>query len=508
MTFLKINDNDQDCIGAISSSSPEATCAGKDMLSIGGNAADAATACAFSLMVTDPANASPAGRCQIIFGSRSSPPSAIDGTTVAPSVFRRHESHEPIPIPGAVSALISFHKSHGKLPLGEVIGPALKFARNGFEIGKEQAKIWSWREPEIKGTNLESLFLPRGMAPQVGEIFCNSNLVGFFDLLKKTERDPFRNSDFVAPLLDRMRNKGLAWGFSETLLDRTCVGQVIWRDFDNFRVWTVGKQGWGHAMIDMLDKYFRCSWPDKPPKDLKLAISIVLGVLSRLEASQKQIEEAYWSDIESGKMSELEITNDLLNELVKVCRLGAEELSQLEQDRDTTALAVCDKNGNFVSITQSIGPHFGSRILDEETGIVFAHSYQMDANFAPSGRDITELCPSICKIDQRMFALGAAGSERIPGAVAAVICHLTEGKSLEDAVNAPRVNYTKSLLRVHDELRPVFSKSFEKMNLKIEFSDRGPIDHLGIVHAVGNSTAGAFEAAADPAYSGLGQIIE
>ena len=507
MRFLRTKTDFEAGIGAVSSGSREATLVGIDILSNGGNAADAATACAFSLMITDPANASPAGRCQIIYGSRSSEPRAIDGTTVAPRFFYAEKGHKPIPIPGAVSALIAFQRKNGQLPLSTIIDPVLQIARKGFVVGREQAALWSWREPELRGTVLENVFLPKGYAPKQGETFVNYGLFQFFKTLKKIRGDPFKNPQFAASLLRRMQDKGISWNLAETLINQTQEGQVIMRNFNEFKVWTVGKQGWGHTMLDILDNYFKCSWEGVPAKELKLAFSTALSLLRRLEAEKGNSEEFYWSNIETAKILRQKISINILTELIEAYESKHLQTLETEQDRDTTALAVCDSSGNLVSITQSIGPHFGSRIMDEETGIVFAHSYQMAENFIPLRRDVTELCPSIVEIGLKMFAMGAAGSERIPGAVAAVISHLVGGKSLEEAVNEPRVNFTKTLLRAHNDLRPFFVKYDIKMPLKIEFSDRGPINHLGIIHAVGHSSEGSFEAAADPAYSGLGQVF-
>ena len=506
MSPLQIERNFSNSVGAVSSGSRDATKSAIDILQNGGNAADAAVACAFSLMVTDPANASPAGRCQILFGDWNNLPLAIDGTTVSPARFQKSKGQKPIPIPGVVSALISFHKSYGQLPLPNVVEPAIKLALSGFMVAREQAAIWSWRQPELTGTSLEGLFLPNGNAPKEGKIFYNPNLAGFLSLIKTSERDPFRDPNFVRPLLHRMQEKGLSWTLPEAVLDQTIAGQVISRDFADFTVFTAGRQGWGHTLIDILDKYFRNPWVEVLNSEMKLALCIFLGVTGRQSASQNKIEESYWSDIENDKKVKFEINREVLHSLARAQEECRSMPGDAEEDRDTTALAVCDVNGSFVSITQSIGPHFGSRVLDEKTGIIFAHSYQMDRHFMPSQRDITELCPTIIKIGSKMFALGAAGSERIPGAVATVIRNLVEGKSLMDAVSMPRSNYSTNGLRVHKDLSPNFDEFRRAISLEPCFADRGPINHLGIVHAVGSSLNGQFEASADPAYSGAGQI--
>jgi len=478
------------------------------MLESGGNAADAATACALTLMVTDPANASPAGRCQIIFRNGCAEPKAINGTTFSSKSFSKQAGQRPIPIPGAVSALVDFHSKNGRLPLSEVAGSALNCARNGFVLGAEQAAIWKWRQPDLVGTNLEKFFLPSGNSPNAGEVFHNPGIANFFDRFIKLQKDPYRDAEFVKDVLIRMKDAGVPWSVQEAIESPTMVGQVICRKFDLFKVWTIGKQGWGHTLIDILDRYFNSYWDERFSQEIRLILSILHAVLGRQIAGKFGTQEAYCSNIEDEIFDRSNIDFESLAKLIKKNAGDNPQLFQAKPDQDTTALAVCDKEENFVSITQSIGPHFGSKVFDAETGVIFAHSYQMDNCFLPSSPDVTELCPSILEMGDKTVALGAAGSERIPGAVASVICNLANGKSLFEAISAPRSNVTNLGVRIHDELRIFLEDELKNKSIHVEFTDHGPIDHLGIVHAVGNLKGGNWEAEADPAYSGLGLLAK
>ena len=161
-----------------------------------------------------------------------------------------------------------------------------------------------------------------------------------------------------------------------------------------------------------------------------------------------------------------------------------------------------DGDGMRVALTQSIGPHFGARVADPETGILIAHSYRMAEAPEPGSRDVTEQCPCLLDIGAARYALGGAGSERIPGAVAAVVCGLLAGQDLFGAMCAPRVNWVGDTVRAHVDAPAGLEARLQAAGAPVAFTGRGPVDHLGIVQAAGRRTDGTFEAAADPAYSG------
>ena len=73
--------------GVISTGHPLATEAGVKMLSLGGNAIDAAVAAAFTLSVVEPSMSGIGGRAQILIYSPDSGFHGIDATTAAPSDY-------------------------------------------------------------------------------------------------------------------------------------------------------------------------------------------------------------------------------------------------------------------------------------------------------------------------------------------------------------------------------------------------------------------------------------
>jgi gamma-glutamyltranspeptidase/glutathione hydrolase len=114
---------------------------------------------------------------------------------------------------------------------------------------------------------------------------------------------------------------------------------------------------------------------------------------------------------------------------------------------ETTHFVVVDQAGDVVSATQSQSNHFGSGIVPPGTGVVLNNSL---SNFnrisgnpnevAPGKRPRSTITPAVLVRDGRLLAaLGVPGGSRIPSAMVQVtVDYLMFGRSLEDAIGAPR----------------------------------------------------------------------
>jgi len=177
---------------------------------------------------------------------------------------------------------------------------------------------------------------------------------------------------------------------------------------------------------------------------------------------------------------------------------------------DTTHLSVIDRDGAAVSLTCSLGPHFGSTVTAGRHGFLYAHSYRMIARPAPDVRDVTEMCPSVFVLNGRpVLATGGAGSERIPCAVMLTAVNLlVRGWPALDAVAAPRFAWTDARLRVHCDLGASVRDHLARRGLPLQLIGRGYVNHAGVAHLVAADTEGVCEAVADPAYDGIGAAVQ
>ena len=139
--------------GMVATSQPLAAQAGLDILKKGGNAVDAAIATAAALTVVEPTSNGIGGDAfalvwmkDELFGLNASGPSAKSISKEA-LVARGHNKMPmhgviPVTVPGTPSAWVALSERFGKLPLNEVLAPAISYAEKGYPISVTLGQNW------------------------------------------------------------------------------------------------------------------------------------------------------------------------------------------------------------------------------------------------------------------------------------------------------------------------------------------------------------------------------
>ncbi|MCE7858746.1 MAG: hypothetical protein DYG86_03035 [Chloroflexi bacterium CFX2] len=127
--------------GIVATSQPLATAAGIEVLSKGGNAADAAVAAAAALNVTEPTSTGIGGDMfALYFDAQTQQVTALNGSGRAPSALTldrlKKEGLSTLPpfhphtvtVPGACAGWCDLISKHGSLSLSEILTPAIRLA--------------------------------------------------------------------------------------------------------------------------------------------------------------------------------------------------------------------------------------------------------------------------------------------------------------------------------------------------------------------------------------------
>jgi gamma-glutamyltranspeptidase/glutathione hydrolase len=129
----------------------------------------------------------------------------------------------------------------------------------------------------------------------------------------------------------------------------------------------------------------------------------------------------------------------------------------------TTHFAVVDRDGNLVSVTQTLLALFGSRLMLPEAGFLmnngllwFDPEPGKPNSLGPDKRPLNNMCPVIGeRSDGFGFALGACGGRRILPAVFQLASFVLDfGMALEEAFHTPRIDVSGSDPVVADEDLP------------------------------------------------------
>lgn len=162
----------------VSSANAAASEAGREILRAGGSAVDAAIAIQLVLGLVEPQSSGLGGGAFLLhWDGASKTLKTYDGRETAPAAARPDrflkdgrpmnfntavQSGLSIGTPGLVRLLEHAHKAHGKLPWADLFAPAIRIARNGFEISNRLYFLLRW-------------FGPTGLSPEAKAYFFDGN---------------------------------------------------------------------------------------------------------------------------------------------------------------------------------------------------------------------------------------------------------------------------------------------------------------------------------------------
>jgi len=491
--------------GVVAAGSQAAADAGKDMFRLGGNAADAAIASALAMTVVDPANTSIMGRTHILIVKPSGETIAIDGRTAVPEAWRGGEKAAGggvVPIGGNLKSFEYALRRHGRLSLAQVVAPAIRLAANGFVVRKNLAYAWARQAPLLAGDpHARALFLrPDSSPPRDGETFKQPRLA---DTLSVYARDGSAGVIGLTAADDlRLLN---AAGNKLTRADvmdyRPLDAEWLYFRYRGWRIWTIGRQGYGYLLEETLSilEAFDLKAMEEAQRWSTMLLAQRLAFRDRAAALGSRPEALREPGHLTRQRGELRtvLAGSSARNYFKAAPAPSEP-------HDTTHLAVVDGSGMAVSLTQSIGPHFGATAASPH-GYLFAHSYQMATGRREAARDVTAMLPTILESpDGARISLGAAGSDRIPGAVIRAIVHTIDlGMRPRQAVMEPAFVIHDGYVQASAEFEATTLDQLARLGFPLRTVGRFEGEHFGLLHVARREPHGtSFSAAADTYWDG------
>ena len=487
----------------VAAPTPEAAEAGLSILRKGGNAVDAAVAAAFALMVTDPAMSSLGGRSQILIYLNDGRVVGIDGATQSPRLAKNPakmgHGYRTCPIPGSPAALEKMVQEYGVLPLRTVLEPAIQLARNGFTIKKDYDVLFK-RSAEFfrmyPGTAKHFLKADGSIFVE-GNNFCQPTLAKTLEIIADKGTGVLYGGQVAQAIIkDMLNNEGL---IREDDLEqyRPLPGKIVEGNYRGYKIISRGDQCDGASVIEMLHILEHFTLSDFKPEDSLylhlLTQAIYLGHADEYLPDWQQVSKA----LAARRVREIDEKRAL-----------PVPVRNKSTEGETNHLSVVDDKGNAVSLTQSIGPSFGSKVVNPELGFFYAYSYDMNDDPIPYQREKTSQSPTVILHKGKPFlVLGSAGSSRIPASIVQTIINVIDHQmTLEKAVSMPRLFLSGNELRMEKPRMPEASlKKMEEFGyrLKIYKELNG---YFGKVHAIMiDSAANKIYGAADPRDDGASQ---
>ena len=254
--------------GMVNASSPQASAAGLEMLRKGGNAVDAAIATAAALTVVEPtANGLGGDAFALVWmngegklhGLNSSGP-APKGISIQKVLENGQDDHgkmpslgwTPVTVPGIPKAWAELSRRFGRLPLSQVVAPAIRYAREGYPCAPNLAKFWKRGLEKYRAKLPDTLFeewfrtfCPLGRAYEAGEIIRLPDHGDTIEAIGETGADAYYHGH-LADKIDAASRAGGGYLRKEDLeaYEARWVDPIS-VDYRGYRVWEIPSNGQG-----------------------------------------------------------------------------------------------------------------------------------------------------------------------------------------------------------------------------------------------------------------------
>lgn len=459
--------------GMACTSQPLATQAALDILKSGGNAIDAAIAANAVLGLVEPTGNGMGGdlfaivwdaKTQQLYGLNASGRSPYELTLeyFKENDYEKIPSYGPLPVsvPGCVDGWFELHNKFGKIPMNEVLNPAINYAENGFPLTDLIAYYWGRSAFLKQFPGFEETFMPGGEAPKKGEIFKNPYLANTLKLIAEQGRDVFYKGEIAEKIVAYVREQG---GFlsMKDFEDHTSEWvEPISTNYRGYDVWELPPNGQGTAvlqMLNILENYDVASMGFGSPEYMHVFI----------EAKKLAYEDRakYYSDPDFNELPIDQLISKTYGKeraaLINPERAArAYPAGELEQG-NTIYLTTADKDGNMVSLIQSNYRGMGSGMTPGKLGFILqdrGELFSLDENhmnvYEPHKRPFHTIIPAfITKNRQPYISFGLMGGAMQPQGHVQIVCNLIDFEmNLQEAGDAPRIYHTGSSQPTGEEM--------------------------------------------------------
>lgn len=461
----------------IASAHALATDAGLEAIRNGGNAFDAAVATSATLAVVEPISSGIGGggffllhdaktnRDVMIDARETSPESATPEAYLDKAgeldTDRAQNGPWSAGIPGLPAALVHIASKYGRLPLKTTLAPAIRLAREGFEVYPRLERGYgSRREVMERYAGTRAVFLADGTPPKVGEILKQPDLAHTLELLAAKGYDGFYKGEIADKLLKGVADEGGKWTAKELASYHVREREPLRFTYRGWKVVTASPpSSGGIALAEMLQML--SGW-DLSKLDEAHRVHLAVEAMRRAFRDRT----IYLGDPDFVKVPVARLMDpnyaaglraSIHPDKATPSALFNGQPAPLEDD-ETTHFSIIDNEGNRVSTTQTVNLLYGSGMVVPGTGVLLNDEMDdfalrpgtpnafgvmgFESNAPKAGkRMLSSMTPTFLDNGEKVIAIGAPGGSRIITEVLIGILGYDAGLSPQQVAATPRFHH-------------------------------------------------------------------
>ena len=439
-----------------------ASTAGAAVLRNGGNAVDAAITMAAVLAVVRPhMNGVGGDNFLLIRDAKTNRVYALNGSGRAgskatPEFFTSRKLTQvpgsgimSVSVPGAVLAWEDALKRFGTITLAKALEPAIAYAERGFPVSTRLSRDIADEARKVAAdSSLRKIFLASGESPKPGTILVQSDLARTLRAIATGGANALYRGPLAQQIAQFVEREGGLVTSTDLSSHRSQWQEPISTTYAGKTVLAFPPNSQGMTFLEMLN-IAESVMPNEPPN-----AAATIHALAEASKLAYQDRDRYLADPDFGAVPvERLISKAYAADRAKVIRRDTvvapdRESTARDGNGDTIYLAVVDKDGNAVSMIQSLFAAFGSGRMVPGTGITLHNRgalFELDGKhpnvIAPAKRPFHTLSPAMAlNADGSVaIAFGTPGGDGQPQTLVQILNNvLRHGMTPQQAVEAPR----------------------------------------------------------------------
>ena len=462
---------------AVASAHPLATAAGKEILDAGGNAFDAAIAVAAALAVVEPYSSGiGGGGFFLLHRAADTFDVMIDAREIAPGAAHRDlyldDKGDIAPgrsmngalaagIPGLPAGLAHLGAHYGALPLTATLAPAIRYARNGFEVTAHYKMMAGFRTEAMNADpETARIFLADGAAPALGTVLKQPDLATTLERIAAKGKAGFYAGETAEKLVAGVRAGGGIWQEADLARYEVAERAPIVGSYRGIRIVSAPPPSSGGIVLvealNILEAY------DYSTLDAAQRAHLTIEAMRRAYRDRAEfLGDPDFTDVPVARLTDKAHARAIAGDLSLDHATPSSALKPIApppQGAHTTHFSVLDAAGNRVAATLSVNFPFGCAFTPPGTGVLLNNEMDdfsskamtpngyglvgVDANaIAPYKRPLSSMTPTFLETADRVGILGTPGGSRIISMVLLGTLSYADGKAPADWVATPRYHH-------------------------------------------------------------------
>lgn len=462
-------------LGAIASAHPLATDVAASILEAGGNAVDAAVALSLALSVVEPWSSGLGGGAFMVVRMKGVT-TTWDLRETAPQAATRDmyvKSGEVVPglstrsalasgIPGLVRGLAQIHRESGSLPFEQLVAPAIRLARDGFEVTQRLHEAITQTHPGMNAAAKRIFLLAGGRVPPVGHRLVQKDLATTLVRIAQSKGEDFYVGTTATELVRSVQAASGVWTLSDLKRYRAVKRAAVKGTFHGLEVQSMGPpSSGGLLLVQMLGVWEKLGL--QAPRDSVAYVHAMAETSKRAFALRaKGLGDPDFVKVDAGSFTSPKVIHRVVRDVKGAGRAtpaaAIAEVPIHQQERaDTSHFGILMASGDAVACTQTINLRFGSGQVAGRTGVVLNNEMDdfsaqpgvpnafgligAEANsIAPGKRPLSSMTPTIILRDGKAIGIfgSPGGSTIITTTFQSVVHVVAHGMTAAAALAAPR----------------------------------------------------------------------